>query len=171
MNIHLACILVAMVVATVVPATVEGGLLNDRLANSSIGRYLEQMPKAIKLPSLFGGKNRDPAPSQPSDQVQPTPAKTSPPQHPQPQPSLSVPPAKTSLSPTQPSGNRPETLHKEQQNSEGEGTTEKTVKLETTTHDRSIIVAPLKKCPPGQRMDPNRECRPNFVDTEDGSRK
>lgn len=162
-----------MAITTMVPATVEGGLFNDRLANSSIGQHLGRMSQTIKLPSLFGGKNRDPAPTQPSDQVQPIPAKTSHPQHPQPQPqpSPSVPTAKTSLPPTQPSPNRPETLSHKEENHGGEGMTEKPVKLETTTQDRSIIEAPLKKCPEGQRMDPNRECRPNFVDTEDGGRK
>lgn len=40
-------------------------------------------------------------------------------------------------------------------------------KLETTTMDRSIIMAPLKTCPEGQRMGPDRNCKPNFTDPED----
>lgn len=40
-------------------------------------------------------------------------------------------------------------------------------KLETTTRDRSIIMAPLKMCPEGQRMSPDRVCRPSFVDPEE----
>jgi hypothetical protein len=38
--------------------------------------------------------------------------------------------------------------------------------VETTTHDRSIITAPLKTCPEGQRMGPNRNCVDNYTDPE-----
>lgn len=48
-------------------------------------------------------------------------------------------------------------------------TVEPPVKFETTTHDRTVITAPLKKCPDGQRMYPDRTCGPDFVDPEDGS--
>lgn len=40
-------------------------------------------------------------------------------------------------------------------------------KLESTTHDRAIIMAPLNRCPEGQRMGPDRHCRPNYTDPED----
>lgn len=46
-------------------------------------------------------------------------------------------------------------------------TTSPRPKLETTTQDRSIITVPLKGCPDGQRMSPDRVCRPKFPDPED----
>lgn len=45
-------------------------------------------------------------------------------------------------------------------------TAETRAKLETTTQGRSIITAPLKMCPEGQRMYPDRTCGPNFADPE-----
>ncbi|KAL5236350.1 hypothetical protein ACI65C_003760 [Semiaphis heraclei] len=45
-------------------------------------------------------------------------------------------------------------------------TTSPRPKLETTTHDRAIITVPLKACPDGQRMGPDRNCRPDFPDPE-----
>ncbi|VVC30544.1 Hypothetical protein CINCED_3A018334 [Cinara cedri] len=37
-------------------------------------------------------------------------------------------------------------------------------KLETTTQDRTIIIAPVRPCPEGMRMGPDRNCKPNFDD-------
>jgi len=45
-------------------------------------------------------------------------------------------------------------------------TTSPRPKLETTTHERAIITVPLKACPEGQRMGPDRNCRPDFPDPE-----
>lgn len=39
-------------------------------------------------------------------------------------------------------------------------------RLETTTMDRSIITVPFKTCPEGQRMGPDRNCKPIFSDPE-----
>ncbi|XP_026822522.1 tyrosine-protein phosphatase non-receptor type 23-like [Rhopalosiphum maidis] len=45
-------------------------------------------------------------------------------------------------------------------------TTSPRPKVETTTQERSIITAPLKACPEGQRMSPDRTCQPDFSDPE-----
>ncbi|KAL4092368.1 hypothetical protein QTP88_026886 [Uroleucon formosanum] len=50
-------------------------------------------------------------------------------------------------------------------------TTSPRPKLETTTQDRAIITVPLKGCPDGQRMSPDRICRPVFPDPEDEESK
>jgi len=50
-------------------------------------------------------------------------------------------------------------------------TTSPRPKLETTTHDRAIITVPLKACPDGQRMGPDRNCRPDFPDPESDQSK
>ncbi|NP_001233042.1 uncharacterized protein LOC100575901 precursor [Acyrthosiphon pisum] len=50
-------------------------------------------------------------------------------------------------------------------------TTSPRPKLETTTQDRAIITVPLKSCPEGQRMSPDRICRPKFPDPEDDEPK
>lgn len=39
-------------------------------------------------------------------------------------------------------------------------------KLETTTHERTVINAPLKQCPEGQRRNPDRQCE-DFADDPD----
>jgi len=45
-------------------------------------------------------------------------------------------------------------------------TTSPRPKVETTTQERAIITVPLKACPDGQRMGPDRNCRPDFPDPE-----
>ncbi|XP_027843855.2 uncharacterized protein LOC114124708 [Aphis gossypii] len=105
------------------------------------GKPRSPRPPTTKHPTLLGGKQ----PQRPSQQPQkrPPPKPTT-----DERPEGRVPPYQSS-----PATN-------------ASATTSPKPKLETTTHDRSIITAPLKSCPEGMRMSPDRTCRPAFTDPE-----
>ncbi|XP_025197090.1 ataxin-2 homolog [Melanaphis sacchari] len=119
-------------------------------------------------PTLLGGKHQQPQqsapqPQRPSQQQQQQPQKT-PQQTSQPQKRPSKP---TSTTDERPGGRVPNQLPV----ANASVTTTSKPKLETTTQVRSIITAPQKTCPEGQRMSPDRNCRPDFTDPEDDQSK
>ncbi|KAF0772200.1 proteoglycan 4-like [Aphis craccivora] len=119
------------------------------------GKPRSPRPPTTNHPTLLSGKQPQrpaPQPQRPSQQQQ------QPPQQPQKRP----PPKPTTDE--RPDGRVPP--YQSSPATNASVTTSPRPKLETTTQDRSIITAPLKSCPEGMRMSPDRTCRPAFTDPE-----
>lgn len=154
------------------------------------GKPRSPRPPTTNHPTLLGGKQPQrpaPQPKRPAPQPQ-QPALQ--PQRPAPQPQqLALQPQRPTPQPQRPSQQQQQPPEQPQKRLPPKPTTDEPPegrvppyqsllttnasvttsprpKLETTTHDRSIITAPLKSCPEGMRMSPDRTCRPAFTDPE-----
>jgi len=135
-------------------------------APSSLLTKLPQ-PQLPKFPVIYTyGKHRSPRPPTTSPPTTPRNKQQGSQQQPQKpsKPQWKRPPKPTADK--QPDGRDPY-----QVSANASVTTSPRPKLETTTQDRAIITVPLKGCPDGQRMSPDRVCRPKFPDPEDDESK
>ncbi|XP_060875338.1 uncharacterized protein LOC132948730 [Metopolophium dirhodum] len=165
----LAVAIIAMAISLSCAAAVYGGTGHSPAGNTAQSSLLTNLPQPQlpKFPVIYTyGKHRSPRP--------PT---TNPPTTPHnKQQESQRPPQQQPQKPTKPLQKRPPkpTVDKRpdgrdpyQSSANASVTTSPRPKLETTTQDRSIITVPLKGCPDGQRMSPDRICRPKFPDPED----
>ncbi|XP_022167475.1 pollen-specific leucine-rich repeat extensin-like protein 2 [Myzus persicae] len=127
------------------------------------GKHRSPRPPTTNPPTSPGNKQQQ-SQRPPQQQLSQQPSKPQPQQPSKPQPQQSSKPQKRPQKPTvdeRPGGRDPY-----QSSANASVTTSPRPKLETTTQDRAIITVPLKACPDGQRMGPDRNCRPDFPDPE-----